>query len=102
MAKHVRLYDPNNEEHVAKAEKDQEDREKDILFVLGEPRGRRWLYDFIWSRCHLLAPSHVPGDKESTSFNEGARSVGIALHETLKDKNPKLYMKMLEENHFNG
>jgi len=101
LGKHVKLYDASDPAHVKEAEKEEDDREQDILFVLGQPRGRRWLYEFIWRRCHLLAPSQVPGDRESTSFNEGARSVGIALHEQLRERSPKLYMKMLEENHFN-
>ena len=101
MAK-LKVYDASNPEHVSEAEKNQLDLERDILFVLGEQRGRRWLYEFIWGACHIDAPSHVPGDKESTAYNEGARSVGCALERNLRDKSSRLYMKMLEENHFNG
>lgn len=101
MSKNVIPYDASNPEHVAEAKKDMEDRDKDILFVLGEQRGRRWLYDHIFSKCHVLSISHVPIDRDSTAFNEGARSVGLALDDTLRQRSPKLYMKMLEENHFN-
>jgi len=102
MAKHVKLYDASNPDHVKEAEKEQQDKEQDILFVLGSPRGRRWLHDFIFNQCHVMLPSHVPMDRESTAFNEGARSVGLALDENIRRRSPKLYMKMLEENHFDG
>jgi hypothetical protein len=46
------------------------------------------------------APSFVPNSFDATAFNEGARSIGTALHEQLRSRNPVAYMKMLEENHF--
>ncbi|WP_339927739.1 hypothetical protein [uncultured Cobetia sp.] len=96
----VHAYDASDPEQVSLAEKDQEDREQDILFVLGQARGRRWLYEFIWGQCHKDRPSFVPGENESTAFNEGARSVGATLENIIRDRSPKMYMKMLEENHF--
>jgi hypothetical protein len=102
MKRNLKVYDSSNATHVAEAEKNEEDKEKDILFILNEPRGRRWVYSLIHSQCHILSISHVPLDKESTAFNEGARSVGIALEEVVRERAPILYMKMLEENHFNG
>ena len=100
--KHVKLYDPSNPEHVKEAEAAMKDQDKDILYLMGQPRGRRWVYNLIWGTCHKDGISHIPGDKESTSFNEGARSVGSSLEQTLRLETPKMYMKMLEENHFNG
>jgi len=52
-------------------------------------------------KCHKDSVSHVLEDSESTSFNEGARSVGVILEALLRERSPKRYMKMLEENHFN-
>ena len=95
------LYDANNPEHVRKAELHQEDVDKDIEFILSKERGRRWLYGLIWGQGHIDLPSHVPGDVTSTAFNEGARSLGVSLHEQVRVASPKMYMKMLEENHFN-
>lgn len=95
-------YNASDPEQVAKAEKAQADRERDLLFILAEPRGRRWLYNLIWGQCHIGRPSFVHGEESSTSFNEGARAVGNTLEEGLRACAPKLYMKMLEENHFNG
>ena len=100
--KHVKLYDASNPEHIKDAEKDMADHDKDIIFIMSQPRGRRWLYDLIWNKCHKDGISHVPIDKESTAFNEGARSVGSVLESILRAEMPKMYMKMLEENHFNG
>tara|TARA_R110002096_G_scaffold58166_3_gene146824 strand:- start:1571 stop:1864 length:294 start_codon:yes stop_codon:yes gene_type:complete len=94
-------YDASNPEHVRKAELKQEDEGKDIEFVLSKDRGRRWLYNLIWIDGHISSPSHVPGDVNSTAFNEGARSLGVALHEQIRVASPKMYLKMLEENHFN-
>jgi hypothetical protein len=102
MVKRLSVYDSSNPEHVAAAQKDMQDRDKDIVFIMAQPRGRRWVYDLIWGKCHKDGISHVPIDKESTSFNEGARSVGSALEVVLRAETPKMYMKMLEENHFNG
>jgi hypothetical protein len=98
--KRVSLYNASDPEHVAAAQKDMEDKDKDIIYLMGQPRGRRWIYDLIWNKCHKDGISHVPTDKESTAFNEGARSVGSALETSIRSGTPKLYMKMLEENHF--
>ena len=95
------VYDSSNPEHVQAAEDAELDRDKDVDFIMSQPRGRRWLYQMIWVRCHKDAVSHVIGDGESTSFNEGARSVGVIIEEVLRERSPKQYMKMLEENHFN-
>tara|TARA_R110002020_G_scaffold352176_3_gene565304 strand:- start:84 stop:389 length:306 start_codon:yes stop_codon:yes gene_type:complete len=95
------FYDANNPEHVRKAELKQEDIDKDIEFILSKDRGRRWLYNLIWGQGHIASPSHMPGDVHGTAFNEGARSFGVAVHEEIRKASPKMYMKMLEENHFN-
>jgi len=95
-------YDASDPKQVADAEKDMDDRDKDVHFIMGKPRGRRWVYDLIWGKCHKNGISHVPGDSDSTAFNEGSRSVGSALEESIRQELPVLYMKMLEENHFNG
>ena len=92
-------YDNSNPAHVAKAEKQAADELKDLDFILGQPRGRRWLYNLLHVACHIEQVSHVPGDADSTAFNEGARAVGNAILAEITDR-PGLYIKMLEENHF--
>jgi len=93
-------YDASNEAHIAKAKKEQADRERDLDYVLKEPRGRRFLYELIYGTCHVGRLSHIPGDSDSTAFNEGARSVGEALREQIRTQAKAKYMLMLEENHF--
>lgn len=93
-------YDASDPAQVAKAEREEEDAEKDVDFIVSQPRGRRWLYRLMFSSSHLTSPSFVPGSFDSTAFNEGSRSVGSQLHEQLRSRNPVAYMKMLEENHF--
>lgn len=92
-------YDASDPEQVAKAEKAEEDRRKDLDYVLKEPRGRRFLYDLIYGTCHVSRLSHVPGDPDSTAFNEGARSIGEALLDQVRTQAKAKFMLMLEENH---
>lgn len=94
-------YDASDPEQIRKAELAADDQDKDIDYILARERGRRWLYNLIWEQCHHNLPSHTPGDTHSTAFNEGARSVGNTVEELIKRRSPKMYFKMLEENHFN-
>ena len=93
-------YDASDPQQVKAAEDLQIDMEKDLEAIMRMPRGRRWLHEFLYGPCHIGSPSFVPGDPACTSFNEGARSVGNALNEKLQATSPKLYLTMLEENHF--
>lgn len=92
-------YDASDPAQIAKAEKEAEDRARDLDYILKEPRGRRFLYELIYDTCHVGRLSHIPGDSDSTAFNEGARSVGEALLEAIRVRSKPLYLKMLEENH---
>lgn len=75
----------------------EKDRERDLAFLMGAPRGRRWMHELIFTKCHVGHISHVPRDTHSTAFNEGARSIGEALLEEIRSKHHALYIKMLEE-----
>ena len=99
MSKRKVVYDASDEEQVKAAERDAEDRDKDIDYILKEPRGRRWLYDLVYSRAHQHMLSHVPGDTHSTAFNEGARSIGESVLEEIRTRNFGAFMQMMEENH---
>lgn len=92
-------YDASDPEQVAKAQKEQADRERDLDYILKEPRGRRFMYDLIYGTCHVGRLSHIPGDSDSTAFNEGARSVGEALLEQIRTQAKAKFILMLEENH---
>ncbi len=93
--------DSNDELQIKKAIDGDKDRERDLNFIMGSPRGRRWIYELIHTKCHVGQISHVPRDTHSTAFNEGARSVGNALLEELRSAHHALYIKMLEENDVN-
>lgn len=92
-------YDSSDPAQIKKAEQDFEDREKDLDWILSEPRGRRFLYDLIHGVCHVDSPSHVPGDPNTTAFNEGGRAVGNALQQKLRERALSKYFLMLKENH---
>jgi len=96
------LYDSSDAAAIAKAEKEEADRSKDFEYILKEPRGRRWLHDLIFDTCHAEQLSHVPGDAASSAFNEGAKSVGLALLKRVREDHTALYLKMLEENLIDG
>jgi len=93
-------YNASDPQQVADAEAHQKDMAQDIEYIISQPRGRRWIYNVIWDTCHIDLPSHVPGNPESTAFNEGVRSLGNNLLSAVKGHSPVAYMKMLEENHF--
>jgi len=97
MARKV-VYDSSDPEQVRAAEKQEQDVQNDIRYILKEPRGRRWLYEFIFNTCHVELPSFVPGDEQTTAFNEGGRAVGQRLLGEIRDAWPAMYIKMLEEN----
>ena len=93
-------YDASDPVQVAKAQKEEADRMRDLDYILKEPRGRRFLYGLIYDTCHVARLSHIPGDSDTTAFNEGARAVGEALLEMIRTQAKAKYMLMLEENHF--
>ena len=94
------VHDSSDEQQVKKAQALQEDKDKDLMFVLKEERGRRFLYEIIFNDCHMMANSHVPASSDSSAYNEGARQVGIALFNRCKEASKSHTLTMLEENHF--
>ena len=100
VTKHTRpvVTNSNDEVQIKKAEDGEKDRARDLAFILSSPRGRRWLYELIFSRSHVNRLSHVPRDTHSTAFNEGARSVGESVLETIRHEHHAAFITMLEEN----
>jgi len=92
--------DSSDEAQITKAEKQMEDRTKDVDTIMSTERGRRWYFDMIFDKCHLLANSYVPQNAGGTAYNEGVRQLGVQMYNTAKESQPALFMKMLEENHF--
>jgi hypothetical protein len=95
-------YDASDPKDISDAQKAENDAEKDMDFITSQPRGRRWLYRLIFESGHMASQSYVPNSFDATAFNEGARSIGRVIHEQLRANNPNAYLKMLEENHFDG
>lgn len=96
MKKHV-VQNSSDEVQIAKAADWQDDRDRDLDYILQSPRGRRWLHTLIMETCHVEQRSHVPGDPDSTAFNEGGRMVGQTLLDQVRDRDYGLYLTMLEE-----
>ena len=61
------VHDSSDEQQVKKAQALQEDKDKDLMFVLKEERGRRFLYEIIFNDCHMMANSHVPASSDSSA-----------------------------------
>jgi hypothetical protein len=99
MTKPFVVTDSSDEAQVKKAERDVEDRDNDIKYILSEPRGRRWMYNMIFEKCHMLSNSFCPDSNTGTAYNEGVRNLGVNLYNDVKGNQPALFMKMLEENH---
>lgn len=92
------IVDSNDPEQVLAAQRIDDDRSKDLDFIMSQPRGRRWLYDFVYDTCHIRRLSFVPGAADATAFHEGGRAIGEAVLDKVRTANAKLYFKMLEEN----
>lgn len=90
--------DTRDEKQIAAAEAWAEQEAKGFEQVVKSKLGRRWLYDLIFSTCHYDQLSLVPGCGQSTAFNEGARSVGVALASRMRTEHPGMFEKMIEEN----
>ena len=100
MAKRDRrltVQDTSDPDQVETSQRLSDDREGDLLSVLKDPRGRRWLSDLVFVLCHINVRSYVPHDATQTAFNEGARSVGLAVWEQVLSKHPEWATKLIEE-----
>jgi|TARA_R110000796_G_scaffold35622_1_gene91390 hypothetical protein len=93
------VYDSSDEGQVRAAEKDEADRDKDLQWILSSPRGRRWIYDLCYGKCHIERASFCGTDTHGTSFNEGGRAIGSALMDDVRTAYFGAFMKMMEENH---
>lgn len=68
--------------------------EADLL--LGSPAGRRTLYNIL-AFCGVFQQTFDP-DPYKTAYNEGRRSVGLALTHRLVVHNAAMYERMVTEN----
>ena len=87
--------DPEQVKEAKKKERFAKENElSDLLWVLGDIRGRR----FVWG---LLAPtnelSFVSGMPDVTAFNEGCRNKANQLLSKVMDAKPEAYIQMMTE-----
>jgi len=101
MNMHV-ITDSTDKGQIDKAEDQERDRERDLEWVLSSMRGRRWMYELIYAKSHVNGGSFVMSESDSTAYNEGGRAIGNAVLEDIRMKHPKMFLKMHEENHFDG
>lgn len=59
------------------------------------PDGREWMWDLLAS-CGVFSQSYA-GDTHDTAFNEGRRSVGLAVFADLREHTFKQYQQMEHE-----
>lgn len=63
----------------------------DLVSVMNTPEGRRFVWQLI-GNAGVFQQSFV-ADATATAFNEGRRSVGLALLARLNDEMPDLYLR---------
>ena len=73
------------------------ERDRNLAWVASTPQGRAFLYDLIYGTCHADRLS-MTQDAGFTAFNEGARSIGLAINDRLKTEQPSMWVRMLTEN----
>lgn len=65
----------------------QADKQRQVITdyktVFGTDQGRRVLYDMMKTH-HIVSPSHVKGNTDETSYNEGQRMVVLRILTLLK------------------
>lgn len=68
----------------------------DLRLVLSTPAGRRFFWRVL-TQAGLQSTSFVMGDQSATAFNEGRRSVALALLLEAQQVAPELYTAGLRE-----
>ena len=68
---------------------------KDMSDVISTPGGRRFLYDFIFRRCGVMA---IYALQDSGIYrHEGRRGLGVEVAQELQENFSELYIKMVAE-----
>ena len=91
--------DPRAIRKAKQSEKQRRDRDrKDLRDVLSTVQGRR----FVWKQLEqsgVFRLSIAFGEPQRTDFNEGRRSLGLALMADIHALDPALYVQMATEAH---
>lgn len=94
--------DTEDKDQIKKAEERMKRAVNGLRALLRTADGRSFLYEHIYVTCHKNGCSHVPGNPNTTDFNEGARQVGVQLEEIIKEMDLDLWLKMHKENDPHG
>ena len=94
----MKPYDASNPDDIERAKKLADQRDDNFRAVMKTREGRAFLYDLIHFTAHKDAQSWVMGRGDSSSFNEGARSVALSLTNQMIALDKALYLLMLKEN----
>lgn len=75
------------------------DREAALAEMLGTKQGRALLSWILHDLCGLYAPTaNAAFDANGQHFREGARAVGLMLHQAALDVAPDQYLVLISEN----
>lgn len=98
----IDLSDPKQvKEREAKAKLREDNRRRVLASLLSTPEGRDWMWAKL-SDCNIFATTFIAGDAYASAFNEGRRSVGLALLADLMRAAPETYVAMQREANENG
>lgn len=77
-----------------RVEREQELR--DLRHVMETVQGRRCIWRIL-GHAGCFRQSFVPGEPDSTTFNEGRRSLGLMLMADIHELDPTFYLRMAQE-----
>lgn len=96
------VHNNENEAQVKAVEDQAKNLDEGLRDIMQNKRARDWLFDRIDMHAHPNSRSHVPGDADSTAFNEGARSVGEAMLDEIRTMWPNEYVAALKTRMFDA
>lgn len=100
MDEKVAVKNTSDEQQVKAAglkDRDRRRRElEDLAVVLSTQNGRRFCWRYL-GKCGNYHTSFDAGNPHITSFNEGARNIGLQLMVDLEEADPEAFLKMIEE-----
>jgi hypothetical protein len=70
-------------------------RQEVITSIMSTAPGRAWLWDTLAS-CHIFVTTFIP-DSNASAFQEGRRSVGLALLADIMQACPDYYIQAMRE-----
>lgn len=68
----------------------------DMQTLLKFPWGRRIMWR-LFGKTNVFHQTYVQGSSDATAFNEGRRSIGLALFSEVLEIQPEAYLKMLKQ-----